>query len=217
MNKLLVAPSILSADFSCLGEEIKSVEKAGADWIHIDVMDGHFVPNLTIGAPVVKKIRPITKLPLDVHLMISHPHKYIKDFAEAGADYITIHVESDCDIKETLELISAKEVKAGISLKPKTSLQQIEPYLHLVDLVLVMTVEPGFGGQFFMKDQILKVKEIAEIREKNKFKYLIEVDGGINDKTVGFCKDSDVLVSGSYIFNNDYATSIKSLRTGDIK
>ena len=159
-KKFLIAPSILSADFASLKEEIEKIERAGADWVHVDVMDGHFVPNLTIGAPVVKCIRPVTQLPLDVHLMIEHPENYIKDFANAGADYITIHVEAVDDVLLCLKQIRDLGCKPGLTLRPGTSLDKIIPFLKEVDLVLVMTVEPGFGGQVFMTDQVEKINFI---------------------------------------------------------
>ncbi len=211
-DSFLIAPSILSADFSKLGEEIQSVEKAGADWIHVDVMDGHFVPNLTIGAPVLKSLRPVTKLPLDVHLMIDRPDIYSKDFIAAGADYLTVHVESEGFSLELLEEIKSKGCKPGITLRPKTSLSEIEPFLKLVDLVLVMTVEPGFGGQSFMDDQVSKIDELARIRKEKGYSYLIEVDGGITDQTAPRVLNADVLVAGSYVFKNDYKQAITSLK-----
>lgn len=210
--KFLVAPSILSADFARLGEEIGKVEKAGADWIHVDVMDGHFVPNLTIGAPVVKSLRPTTKLPLDVHLMIAEPERYIGDFAKAGADYLTIHVEATEKVEQTLTAIRQLGVKPGITLRPRTKVEEIFPYLKLVDLILVMTVEPGFGGQSFMRDQVAKLKALKAELKKQNAQALLEVDGGINNETALEVTDADVLVAGNYIFKNDYARAIQTLK-----
>lgn len=212
-DSFLVAPSILSADFAKLGEEIQAVEKAGADWIHVDVMDGHFVPNLTLGAPIVKCLRPVTNKPLDVHLMIEEPHRYIEDFAQAGADYLTIHVESKSDIKDTLTAIRSMGVKPGITLRPATPLAEIEPYLEMVDLVLIMTVNPGFGGQSFMQDQVEKISTLKKKFSTWDSAPLIEVDGGVNDQTVQYLLDADVLVAGSYVFKaENYAEKINFLK-----
>jgi ribulose-phosphate 3-epimerase len=172
-RKILIAPSILSADFSRLGEEIRDVEAAGCDWIHVDVMDGHFVPNLTIGPVVIKSIRRATKLPFDVHLMIDDPIQYVEEFAKAGSDWITFHVEATNEVDETLACLDELGVKKGLSLKPDTSVERIKPYLDQIDLVLIMSVEPGFGGQEFMPKMMDKVKEL-----RSKFKGLISVDGG---------------------------------------
>lgn len=202
MRPILIAPSILSADFAQLGSEIKHIINAGADWVHVDVMDGHFVNNLTLGAPIVKCLKPICPIPLDVHLMIDKPEKYIDDFIQAGADYITLHVESTSKMDECLKKIKAANVKAGITLRPRTPLESILPYLHLVDLVLIMTVEPGFGGQSFMMDQIPKIKALRNLIDTNYPNILIELDGGVNDKTLPHCAGVDVLVAGNYIFKN---------------
>jgi ribulose-phosphate 3-epimerase len=211
MSKL-VAPSILSADFANLEKEVKAIEEAGADWVHVDVMDAHFVPNLTIGAPVVKSLRPVTQLPLDVHLMITDPGKYIPDFAKAGADYITFHVESEGDPAMLISQIKECGVKAGITLRPGTELSEIEPFLKDVDLVLVMTVEPGFGGQSFMEDQVPKITRLKALREENGYSYLIEVDGGVNDKSRSQLNDVDVFVAGSFVFKQNYKEAIDFLK-----
>lgn len=200
-SQFIPAPSILSADFANLEAEINEVLK-GTHWIHVDVMDGHFVPNLTIGAPVVKSLRKIEKAYLDCHLMIEEPERYIDDFIKAGADNITLHVESKGNMDEMLDKIKSAGVKAGITLRPATSLDDIKPYLPKLDLVLVMTVNPGFGGQSFMEDQVAKVDELAKLREKNNYSYQIQVDGGVSDKTKGQLSNADVLVAGSFIFKH---------------
>ena len=189
------------------------MEAAGADWIHVDVMDGHFVPNLTIGAPVVKALRQCTRLPLDVHLMIDHPERYLKDFAEAGADYLTIHVESTKEVESTLKKIRQLKMKPGITLKPKTPVENLLPFLPLVDLILVMTVEPGFGGQSFMADQVAKITWLRRELDKIKSAALIEVDGGINAQTALQVKGADVLVAGNFVFGGgDYQKAIAQLK-----
>ena len=210
----LVAPSILAADFARLGEEIGALEKAGADWIHVDVMDGHFVPNLTLGAPVVRALRRVTKIPLDVHLMIDRPERSIKDFSEAGADSLTIHVESTPNVALTLAEIRKLRMRPGITLRPGTPVEDILPYLDLVDLVLVMTVEPGFGGQSFRADQIAKLEHLRNVRGARS--YLIEVDGGITSETARQVGAADVLVAGSYVFKNEYARAIAELKSARI-
>lgn len=207
-----VAPSILSADFANLEAEIKKVTEAGADWLHIDVMDGHFVPNLTIGIPVVESLKKVTKIPLDVHLMIDKPERYIESFVKAGSDYLTIHIEATHQLAACLKQIRQLGAKPGLTLRPKTEIEALVPYLDLVDLVLVMTVEPGFGGQSFMLDQVEKVNWLADYRQKNGLKFLIEVDGGVSDKTVAWLKNADVLVAGSFVFKNDYQKAIQLLK-----
>ena len=213
-NEIIVSPSILSADFANLERDIKLVEDNGADWIHVDVMDGHFVPNITIGIPVVKSLKRFAKKPLDVHLMIENPEKYIEDFAHAGADIITFHYEAvkPENIEEICKKIKSLGCKAGISIKPKTNQNDIMPYLQFVDMVLVMTVEPGFGGQEFMH---FCAQKIPQIRENGKEDLIIQVDGGINDVTSKVCVSlgANSLVAGSYIYKSkDIKKAIESLR-----
>lgn len=210
--KKLIAPSILSADFANLEKEVKAVAAAGADWIHVDVMDGHFVPNLTIGIPVVEALKKVSPLPLDVHLMIEKPEKYIDGFLKAGSDWLTIHVESTTQVRECLQKIRDFGSKAGLTLRPGTVVESLLPYLDLCDLVLVMTVEPGFGGQSFMQDQVAKISWLRNEISSRGLKTLIEVDGGVSDKTVTYLKEADVYVAGSYIFKNNYADAIKRLQ-----
>lgn len=198
-----IAPSILSANFSKLGEEIEDVERGGADYIHVDVMDGHFVPNITIGPLIVKAIRPITDLPLDVHLMIENPDKYIKEFAEAGASIITVHQEACPHLHRTIQLIKSFNVKAGVVLNPATPAHMIKDILPDIDMVLLMTVNPGFGGQSFISSVVPKVKKIAKWREELGLSFEIEIDGGVNTETAKTCVEAgaDVLVAGSAIYN----------------
>ena len=214
MSKIIISPSILSADFANLERDIKKVENAGADWIHVDVMDGHFVPNITIGAPVVKSLRPVTNLTLDVHLMIENPEKYIEDFIKAGADIITFHYEAVLpeNISDLIKNIKEKGVKAGLSIKPKTSPEDILKYLPELDMLLVMTVEPGFGGQKFMQDCAEKIKTIKKHAPEN---LIIQVDGGINNETAKICTNygATSLVAGNYIYkSDDIKQAIKSLK-----
>ena len=201
----------MSSNFAKLGSEIEMLEESGADWIHVDVMDGHFVPNLTIGAPVVKALKKVSKIPLDVHLMIDNPIKYIKDFANAGSDIITFHYEATLDKTfHAINAIKSYGIKAGISIKPNTKPEEIKQYLNDIDLVLVMTVEPGFGGQKFMSDCADK---ITYIKNNTKEKTIIEVDGGINEQTSKYCKElgANALVAGNYIFSSDNIRNAISL------
>ena len=217
MKKIKISPSILSADFSQLGSEIKRLEEGGADMIHVDVMDGHFVPNLTIGPPVIKNLRKYTKIPFDVHLMISPVHKYIKDYADAGADIITIHPEATESLEDSIKEIRNYKKKVGVSLNPDTKLEVIEKNLDKIDLVLIMSVHPGFGGQKFISNVLKKIKDLSNIKKERKLDFDIEVDGGINfSNSKEIIKaGADILVSGTTVFkenNGDLKKNIKTLK-----
>lgn len=210
-----IAPSILSADFANLANEIRDVEKGGADYIHVDVMDGHFVPNITIGPLIVEAIRPVTKLPLDVHLMIENPDQYIEAFIKAGADIITVHQEACVHLHRTIMMIKEQGVKAGVVLNPATPVGLIEEILPELDMVLLMTVNPGFGGQRFIPSVLKKVEELSRLREALELDFEIEIDGGVNIETAGLCTNAgaDVLVAGSAVYNQeDRAAAIAAIR-----
>lgn len=210
-----IAPSILSADFSRLGEEIKDVELGGADYIHVDVMDGHFVPNITIGPLIVEAIRPVTKLPLDVHLMIENPDQYVEAFAKAGADYITVHVEACRHLHRTIQNIKSYGVKAGLVLNPATPVESIQHVIEDVDMVLLMSVNPGFGGQKFIPSVFPKIKQVREMADEKGLDIEIEIDGGVNEETAKLCIEAgaNVLVAGSAVYNQpDRKKAIEALR-----
>ena len=218
MKKIQISPSILSADFGQLGNEIKKLEEGGADLIHVDVMDGHFVPNLTIGPPVIKNLRKYTKLPFDVHLMISPVHEYIENYANAGADIITVHPEATTNLKESINLIKKFGKKVGVSLNPKTEIRSLIDEIENIDLVLVMSVNPGFGGQKFMPEVLDKIKELRKIKDKNHYHFDIEVDGGINfsNSKIVLEAGADILVSGTTVFkenNGNIKANIKKLKS----
>ena len=218
MKKIQISPSILSADFSQLGSEIKKLEQGGADLIHVDVMDGHFVPNLTIGPPVIKNLRKYTKLPFDVHLMISPVHEYIENYANAGADIITIHPEATKNLKESINLIKKFGKKVGVSLNPKTEIKTLIDVIQNIDLVLVMSVNPGFGGQKFMPEVLDKIRELKKIKDEGQYHFEIEDDGGINfsNSKIVLEAGADILVSGTTVFKENHGnikTNIEKLKS----
>ena len=213
MKKIQISPSLLSADFSQLGNEIKRLERGGADMIHVDVMDGHFVPNLTMGPPIIKALRKHTKLPFDVHLMISPVHKYIRDYADAGADIITIHPEATENLKESIQHIRSLKKKVGVSLNPETKIDLITDLLNKIDLVLIMSVNPGFGGQKFMPEVLNKIKELKKIKDQKSLKFDIEIDGGINfdNNKLAIGAGANILVSGTSVFKNNNGNIKKNI------
>ncbi len=215
MGKIKIAPSILSADILHLEDEIKAIEMAGADMIHIDIMDGHFVPNLTYGPKIVKAVKSITKLPLDVHLMIENPQVFIDSFADAGSDNITVHSEVAVPIPQLHEIVKKHGISVGVSIKPDTELNAITDYLDLLDILLIMTVYPGFGGQEFMESSVPKIAEVSKLKQEHGYRYEIEVDGGINDNTAktAISAGASMIVAGDYIFRaKDYKRAVEALR-----
>lgn len=218
MPNILVSPSILSANYAHLGEDLEELNRASADWIHCDVMDGLFVPNISFGQKVIQDIRPYSSLPFDVHLMIMHPLRYVREFAAAGADLLTIHYEAckdDSEVRQTLRAIRSCGKRCGLSVKPNTSIREITPFLDQLDLVLVMSVEPGFGGQAFLPGSLEKIEQLKALREQHGYEYLIEVDGGINLETAPLARKAgaDVLVAGSAVFRAEN----KGLRIRQLK
>jgi len=215
MNMIKIAPSILSADILHLEDEIRAIEKAGPDWLHVDIMDGHFVPNLTYGPKLVKALKKATKLPLDVHLMLDNPLSFIEKFADAGADNITVHAEVSAPLPQLFELVKKHDIMFGVSVKPDSSLEMVSDIWENIDILLIMTVYPGFGGQTFIESVVPKIAEAARIKHENGFKFEIEVDGGLNAETVktAAAKGATIIVAGEYIFgSDDYGRAVRSLR-----